>query len=483
MSFSLRQKTLAGLLWSFIETIARQGIAFIVGVILARLLSPREFGVIGMITIFISVSQAFIDSGFTQAIIRKKDCSQTDLSTVFYFNLAVGILFYLLLFFSAGAISRFFNEPQLKQIVQVLGIGLIFNAFSIIQTAQLIRRIDFKLQTRVSVAASLASGVVGIAMAYAGCGVWSLVVQDLSERAAISLLLWVWHKWKPSWVFSGDSFKELFSFGWKLLVSGLLDTAYRNVFSLIIGKYFSAEALGYYTRADQFRSLPSQNISDVVHRVSYPVLSTMQDDIPRLKAGYKKLIKNTMLITFVLMLGLAAVAKPMVLTLIGEKWLPSVVYLQLLCFSGMTYPLQALNLDILKVLGHSDLFLRLEIIKKALAVPLILIGIWLGIKAMILGMIVASLIAYYLNSYWSGKLIGYSMLEQVKDILPSFLLAATMAFIVYLVGIPLKVSAPLELLIQLALGAGLTVGIAELFHLDNYQDIKGIVIEKVFIKR
>lgn len=480
---SLKQKTISGLFWSFIENFANLGISFVVGIILARLLTPREFGVIGMITIFIAISQSFIDSGFTQALIRKKDCTQADFSTVFYYNLVGGIFFFLLLFFSAGTISRFFNEPQLKQILQVLGIGIIFSAFTIIQQAQLIKRIDFKLKTKVTVISSLASGIVGIAMAYSGYGVWSLVMQDLSQLAIISLLLWIWVKWKPSLIFSYESFKELFFFGSKLFVSGLLDTAYKNVFLLIIGKYYSATELGYYARADQFNNLPSQNINNVIQRVSYPVLSEIQDDIPKLKKGYQKLIKNTMLITFVLMLGLAAVAKPLVLTLIGEKWLPSVIYLQLLCFVGMFYPLQALNLDMLKVLGHSDLFLRLEIIKKVLAIPTIVVGILFGIKIMILGMIVNSIIGYYLNSYWSGKNIDYSIWQQVKDILPTFVLSASVGLVVYITGNLLEISDPIKLVIQVILGAILTVGVAELLHLESYLDIKGIIFEKILTRR
>ena len=478
---SLKQKTLAGLFWSAIENFSTQGITFLVEIVLARLLSPREFGLIGMITIFIAISQSFIDSGFSQALIRKKDCTQADYSTVFYFNLAVAIFCFFLLFFSAGAISRFFNQPQLKQIVQVLGIGLILNAFIIIQKVQLIKRIDFKLQTKISVIASLASGIIGIGMAYFGFGVWSLVAQDLSSFALIALLLWLWMKWRPSFVFSFDSFKELFAFGSKLLISGLISTAFTNIYLLIIGKFFSAAELGYYTRADQFKSLPSQNINDVINRVSYPVLSSIQDDIPKLKMAYRKLIKDTMLITFVLMLGMAAVARPMVLTLIGEKWLPSVILLQLMCFIGMLYPLQALNLDMLKVQGHSDLFLRLEIIKRALAIPTIVIGVFFGIKILVMGMFVNTLINYYLNSYWSGKFIGYSMGQQVKDILPSFGLAASMSLVVFITGNLLQVSDLYKLLIQVLLGAVITVGVAELIRLDSYLEIKGIFLEKALM--
>lgn len=431
---TLKQKTITGTIWSFIDSFANQGIQFIVGILLARILSPREFGLIGMLAIFIALSQSFVDSGFTHALIRKRDCTQTDYSTVFYFNLVVGIILYLILFFFAGSISVFFNEPQLELLLQVLGIGLILNAFGMIQRTILTKNINFKFQTRVSVIASTLSGIIALTMAYNGSGVWSLVALTLSRFGFSSILLWMWTKWKPSLIFSTRSFKELFSFGNKLLLSGLIDTAYRNIYYLIIGKYFSTAELGYYTRADQFQALPSQQLTGVFGRVSYPILSAIQNDVKKLRTAYKQIIKSTMLITFVFMLGMAAIAKPMILTLIGEQWLPSVIYLQMLCFVGMFYPLHALNLNMLKVQGRSDLFLRLEIIKKILAIPVIIIGIIYGIKIMILGMLINTIIAYYLNSFWSGKLIGYSSFEQVKDIFPSFLLAFTVAAIVYIIG-------------------------------------------------
>ena len=478
---TLKEKTISGLTWSFIDNFSMHGITFVVGIILARLLTPREFGLIGMTTIFIAISQSFVNSGFSQALIRKKDCTQTDYSTVFYFNLVTAVFFYAVLYFSSGAISRFFDEPQLKLIVQVLGLGLIINAFTIIQRTRLTKRIDFKLQTKISVVAVIISGIVGIFLAMNGYGVWSLVIKTLLSYGLTSLLLWFWNGWMPSLVFSKKSFRELFSFGSRLLASGLLDTGYRNIYLLIIGKYFSAAELGFYTRADQFKRLPSKNITSVIQRVSYPVLSSIQDDIPRLKATYKKLIKSTMLITFTAMIFMAAIAEPLVITLIGEQWLPSVVYLQLLCFAGMFYPLHAINLNMLNVQGRSDLFLRLEIIKKIKALPVIVIGITFGIKFMIMGMIVNSMISYFLNSYYSGRLIGYSSGKQILDILPSFLLALTIGSIVFITGTLLTVSTPITLLVQLLTGGLVTIGLVELFQMKDYLFIKQIVREK-FLK-
>jgi len=476
---TLKQKTVNGLLWSFIENFSNQGITFIVGIILARLLTPEEFGLIGMITIFIAISTSVINSGFSQALIRKKDCTDTDYSTVFYFNLLVGVVLFAILFFAAPLIAGFFNEPQLTKLVKVLASVLVIDAFTIIQRTKLTKRIDFKLQTKISVIADIVSGVAGIAMAYTGFGVWSLVARQIIQRALNALLLWVWNRWIPLLVFSKESFKELFSFGSRLLVSGLIDTAYRNIYLLVIGKFFSAAELGYFTRSEQFQKLPSQNINAVIQRVTYPVLSSMQDDKSRLKNNYQKLIRSTMLITFVLMLGMAAVAEPMIITLIGEKWRPSIIYLQMLSFVGMMYPLHALNLNMLKVSGRSDIFLKLEIIKKILAVPTIVIGVIWGIKIMIAGMMVNTLIAYYLNSYWSGRFIGYSFKQQVTDILPSFSLALTMAVAVYLLGLILPFSMLLKLILQIGAGAAIVFLFCELTQFKDYIFVKNLIVEKI----
>lgn len=476
---SLKQKTVSGLSWSFVDAIGNYGVSFVVGIVLARLLSPREFGLIGMITVFIAISESFINSGFSNALIRKQNCTDADYSTVFYFNLVVGVLFFGILYSSAPAIAGFFKEPELVQVVRVMALVLIVDSLSIIQRTILTKRIDFKTQTKVSLVASIGSGVIAIVMAFQGYGVWSLVVQRLSRQALNSLFLWIWNSWLPKLIFSLASFKELFGFGSKLLLSGLIDTIYRNIYYLIIGKFFSAQALGYYTKASDFKNVPSQGLNTVISRVSYPVLSSIQDDKPRLKQNYQRLIRSTMFITLILMLGLAAVAEPMIIVLIGEKWRPSIIYLQLLCFSGMMYPLQALNLNMLQVSGRSDLFLRLEIIKKILAIPVILIGIYFGITAMILGIIVNSQIAYFLNSYWSGKFVNYPTKEQILNILPSFLLALCMAVAVFLLGIILPFDYGWKLVIQVLFGALFVFVVVELFKFNDYLYIKSIVLDQI----
>jgi O-antigen/teichoic acid export membrane protein len=475
----LKEKTISGLFWSFVDNFANQGLLFIIGIILARLLGPREFGLIGMITVFIAISESFINSGFSQALIRKKECSNTDLSTIFYFNLAVGVFFFGILYFIAPSVGRFYKEPQLIILLRVLGIVLIIDALTFVQRTTLTRRIDFKLQTKVSVVSNLFSGVVGITMAFTGFGVWSLVAKTISQRGMNSFLLWLWNRWRPVLIFSKKSFKELFSFGSKLLISGLIDTIYRNIYYLIIGKYFSAQELGYYTRADQFRNLPSKNLNNIISRVSYPVLSQVQDEPIKLKLGYKKIIKTTMYISFILTAGIVAVAEPLVITLIGEKWRPCIIYLQLLGFVGAMYPLNALNLNMLNVKGRSDLYLNLEVIKKILAIPAIIIGVIWGIKVMIFGMWANTLIGYYLNSYYSGRLINYSMKEQVADILPIFLLALVTGTLMFAAGNLIMTGYIWKLTIQILLGGILVLGISELLKFEPYIEIKDIIRIKV----
>ena len=475
MSDTLRHKTVRGVGWSFIDNIASSGIAFLVGLVLARLLTPAEYGVMAMIAIFIAVSTSIIDSGFSNALIRKVHLKRVDYNTVFYFNLTVSILVYVLLYFASPAISVFFKEPILVEVTRVIGWVLIINALAIIPRTQFVREVDFKTQTKVSLISSISSGVIGIGMALGGMGVWSLVGQQLSRQFLNTLFLWIYSKWHPVWEFSTKSFKELFGFGSKLLLSGLLDTIYKNIYYIIIGRFYTSAQLGQYTRAEQFNTIFSSNLTTVVQRVSYPVLSSIQEEPERLREAYRKVIKITMLITFACMLGLAAVAKPLIIILIGEKWLPAVYFLQIICFSGMLYPLHAINLNILQVKGRSDLFLKLEIIKKIIAVGPIVIGIFCGIEYMLWGSVITSFIAYFLNSYYSASLIDYPTGKQIKDILPTFVVSLVVAFVMWGLShwnIPVYAL----LFIQISVGVFLALIIYEKLHLDEYLEIKQLVL-------
>lgn len=473
MAESLKQKTVKGVGWSFADNIANMGITFLVGLVLARLITPEEYGLIGIILIFVAVFDSIVNCGFSNALIRKKDANDLDYNTVFIINMVLSIVLFVVLFFSAQYIADFFNQPLLKPLTQVMGSMVIIHAFAIIQRTILIKRIDFKTQTKASVISSVSSGVIGITMAFCGYGVWSLVGQQLSRTLLHTACLWIYSHWLPKLQFSWNSFRELFGFGWKLLVSSLIDTIWKEIYQVVIGKCYAPATLGQYTRAHQFGSIFSSNLTSVIQRVSYPVLSSLQDDKQRMKEGYRRVIKVTMLVTFVLMLGLAAVSKPMIQVLVGDQWLIAAEFLPIICLQMMLYPLHSLNLNMLKVQGRSDLFLKLEIIKKCVAVIPITLGIFVGLYWMIWGSVFTGLFAFYLNSYYSGKFLNYGMLTQIKDILPSFGIAVIMAVVTY--SISLLPMLPFILLpIQIVAGAGITIALCERFKQPEYLEIRSI---------
>lgn len=475
---SLKSKTVKGLGWSALENVTKIGVTFVVSIILARLLSPDEYGLIGILTIFISVFNAIVDSGFTNALIRKKDITDTDYSTVFYTNLVVSIFMATALFFCAGPIAHFFEREELVSLTQVMSCIVIINAFCLVQKARTTKNIDFKTQAKVTFIASVSSGVIGIAMAYMGYGVWALVGQQISAQFITTIFFWIFSRWMPKLVFSMESFKEMWSFGWKLLVSGLIDTTWKEVYQVVVGKCYSPATLGLYTRAKQFSQLFSSNLTSIIQRVSYPVLSSIQDDKDRLREAYRRVIKTTMLPTFVLMYGMAAVAKPMVIVLIGEKWLGCVGFLQIICIYGALYPLHAINLNMLQVQGRSDLFLKLEIIKKFIAIGPILLGIFVDIYLMVAGSLVTSCISYYLNAYYSGPFLNYGIKDQVKDILPSLKVAVVMAIPVGLMQF-ISLNAFILLPLQIIVGAAIVLTICEKSQMPEYLEIKGIVMPKI----
>lgn len=472
---SLKNKTVKGMGWSALENVTRMGVTFVVSIILARLLSPEEYGLIGILTIFIAIFNAIVDSGFTNALIRKQDTTDIDYSTVFYTNLVLSVVLATALFFCANPIAVFFERPELVSLTQVMSSVVVINALAIVQRARTTKAIDFKTQTKITFISSIVSGAIGIAMAYMGYGVWALVGQQISNQLLSTIFFWIYNRWMPKFIFSWTSFKEMWAFGSKLLASGLIDTVWKEIYQVIIGKCYSPATLGLYTRAKQFADLFSSNLTVVVQRVSYPVLSSIQDDRVRLKGAYQRVIKTTMLPTFVLMLGMAVCAKSMIYVLIGEQWLPCVPLLQIICTFKMLYPLHAINLNMLQVQGRSDLFLKLEIIKKIIAIGPLLLGIFVDIYLMLAGSLVTGLIAYYLNAYYSGPFLNYSIKEQVKDIIPSFGVALTMAIPVFAMSfIPLN---PFLLLpLQILVGAVITISICEVTNLPEYIEIKGIAI-------
>ncbi len=468
---SLKKKTVRGTFWSAVDNVANQGVTFLVGLVLARLLTPHEYGLIGYIMILVAVFNSIVDSGFSNALIRKKDAEETDYSTAFIFNLAVSLVLMAAMVLVAGPFSLFFKEPQLVPLVRVMSVIVVINALALIQRTRLVKSVDFKTQTKASLISSVSSGAVGLAMAFGGLGVWSLVGQQISRQFINTVCLWILNRWKPTWKFSWSSFRELFGFGWKLLVSGLIDTVWKEIYQLVIGKFYSTSTLGQYTRGKQFSDIFSSNMTSIVQRVSYPVLSSIQDERERMKEGYRKIIRTTMLASFVLLFGLSAVAESLLTVLIGPQWLEAAHYLQIICFAASLYPLHAINLNMLQVQGRSDLFLKLEIVKKIIAVGPLLLGIFIGIDWMLWGSLATSIIAYFLNARYSGTLIGYPIRAQIKDILPSFGVAAVMAACVWPLAL-LDLRPIWMLLVQLCAGATVTIGLCEALRLPEYAEIK-----------
>lgn len=482
MADSLKAKTVRGTIWSGIDSIAGQGITFLVGLVLARLLSPQEYGLIGYITIIVAILNSIVDSGFSNALIRKKDAGEIDYNTTFIFNLVLSLLMAGVMIVAAGPISRFFNEPELVPLIRVMSAIVVINAAAIVQRTTLTKRVDFKTQTKVSLIASATSGVVGIGMALSGMGVWSLVGQQLSRQLLNTVFLWIFNRWIPTLQFSWRSFRELFGFGWKLMVSGLIDTTWKEIYQLVIGKCYTTETLGQYTRGKQFSDIFSSNMTTIIQRVSYPVLSSVQDERTRLKEGYRKIIKVSMLLSFVLLFGLGAVAEPLLYVLIGGQWSEAARYLQIIVFSACLYPLHAINLNMLQVQGRSDLFLKLEIVKKIIAIGPILLGVFISIEWMLWGSVLIGLFTYWLNSFYSGKMIDYGSLAQLRDIAPSFGVAFVMMAALY--ALTLTELPPVALLaVQLIAGAGIAIGLCELLRLEEYYELKNIVIGLLRIRK
>lgn len=474
MSDSIKNKTVRGVGWSLIDNVANYGITFIVGIVLARLLSPDEYGLIGIITIFIAVFNIIVDSGFSTALIRKNDVTDVDYCTVFYINLFISFVLAAVLFVCAPAISAFFERDELTNLARAMSSIVLINALSIVQKTRLTKALDFKTQTKISIIAHILSGGIGIFLAYRGYGVWALVVQQISSRVLTTFLLWFYNHWRPRLVFSFACLKSLWGFSWKLLVAQVINTVWQQMYQVVISKFYQPSTLGQYTRARQFSDIFSSNLTSVIRKVTFPVLSTIQDDKERMLSAYRRIIKDTMYVTFILLFSLAAVSRPLILVLIGEKWLPCVSFLQILCFTVMMYPIEALNINMITVLGRSDRLLFLEIIQKIIAVVPIVFGVFLGIYWMLLGSMVASWINFLIVSHYSGKEIGYLTKHQIKDIAPSFFMAIGVVLPVWLCGL-VPLPSIVVLFIQFVLLTVLFITASKLFKMKEYYDIVGLL--------
>ena len=473
MSKSLKDKTVKGTFWSAADAFLGHGVILIVGIILARLLSPEDYGLIGIITIFTTVIHGIMDSGFSSALIRKLDVTNDDYNTLFIFNLSVSVALYSLLFAGAPWIACFFERTQLLPLVRVMGLILIFQSLCIVQETILKRRIDFKTRTKASFISAVSSGMIGIGMAFAGFGVWSLVGQQLSRQIVYTSSLWIFNHWCPKLKCSGKSLRYMWGFGWKLLISGLLNHLWGELKKVVVSKYYSPAMLGQYSKAGEFGKIFSANFTLIVQRVTYPVLSQVQDDKTRMLSAYRHVIKTTMFVTVVCMFFLGAISEPLFFCLIGPQWHVAATFLPFICISRSLYPLQAINLNMLKVQGRTDIFLYLEIAKKTVLLIPLFIGAFIGIYWMLIASIGTSIVAFFLNSYYSGKELHYSSWMQIKDIAPSYGIATLVALSVYFLKF-LPLSFWIVLPIQIVIGITVIMVVCHYTKCKEYMEIVGM---------
>lgn len=413
---NLRLKATGGMAWVGIERFGTQIVQFLTEIVIARKLSPADYGVIAMLAIFMAIAQSLIDSGFANALIQKKNRTDADYSTVFYFNLFLSVLIYLLFCITATFIANFYDTPILSDVIKIYTISLILNGLIIVHIAKLSIELDFKSQTYASILSVLISGIIGIGMAFMNYGVWSLVAQGISLAGVRVIVLWLRSKWKPTWIFSYKSFMQLFSFGSKLLVSGMINTIYQNIYTIVIGKAFNASQLGFFDRGNKFSSLPSNTITQIVLKVSYPILSSFQDNSKQLISAYEKLLKYPVYLLIPVMAALIVVSYPLIYLLLGEKWIPCVPVIQILCIGNMTSPFTHINLNLLYVKGRSDLVLKLELIKKPIAFLILFVSIPFGLIWMCVGKAFYDFIAMSLNCYYTKKILNYGLIDQIRGI-------------------------------------------------------------------
>lgn len=478
MADDLKNKTVKGVSWSFVEQILTRGANFIIGVILARLLTPTDYGLVGMIGVFIAVSQIFIDGGLSSALIRTKEPSEKDYSTVFIINMVMSILLYAILFFSAKPIADFYEQPVLKPFLRVVALSLIISSFGAVHNTLLTIRVDFKTKSYISIITAVLSGIIGIICAYRGLGAWALAAQSLSATIICTLLAIVLVRWIPKTGFSKDSFKRLFSYSSKLLASNLIRVIYDNAYIIVIGKRFSAASLGQYTRAGQFPNVANATVSSALNRVAFPILSQIQDDDERLIRVYEKYIQLSSFIVFPILLWLCGCAQPLIMLLLTEKWADCAPLMQILCVSFLLNTATNINLDLLYVKGRSDLALRLEIIKKIIAVTILFTSMFFGLKAMCIGQVIFSFIDFGLNTFYTKKILNYGLWPQLQSMVP-YLLCALVILAEGLLFSRLFSTAWLALLVSLTVCPATYWVLAKMSHLYAYQEAKELLIQKV----
>jgi teichuronic acid exporter len=464
--YDLKTSVLSSLFWKFLEHGGVTGVQFIVQIILARLLLPEDYGTIALIVVFISISQTFVQGGLGTALIQKKEVTDADYSSVFYLSLGVALVFYCVLFLISPLIAAFYNQPTITLVLRVLGLTLFFGAINSIQNAVIVRKFQFRRLFISSLGAVLLSGVLGITMAYAGYGVWALVGQQLLSIAALSIIMWFTVKWRPKLLFSLIRVRGLFSFGWKILVSSLMDVTYNNLSFLIIGKVYSARTLGYYTRGQDFPNMLMSNVNSSIQTVMLPAYSKHQDNKPLVKQIMRRALITSSFLVFPAMVGLAVIAEPLVVLLLTEKWLVCVPFIQIFCAVYALWPIHTANLQAITALGRSDIFLKLEIVKKVVGLSILAVTIPFGIYAMALGMVVSGVVGTLINSYPNKLLLDYSFTDQWKDLTPALILSLTMGGLSYSIKF-LGFSVWATLILQIVVGVVAFVGLAWLLKLES----------------
>lgn len=467
---------LTSLFWKVMERGGTQGVQFVVQIILARLLLPEEYGLIALVTIFISIANVFVQSGFNTALIQKKHVDSVDLSSVFYVSMMVSIVLYIILYIFAPNISLYYNNNQLTAIIRVLSITLFFGSLSSIQNAIIARELKFKKLFFSSLIAMVLSGIIGVYLAYIGFGIWALVIQQLCNQISITIILWISVSWRPQLLFSLDKVKELFSFGSKILISSLIDTMYSNVRSLLVGKIYTPSTLGYFNRGQQFPALIVTNVNGSIQSVMLPTLSIEQDNKLRVKSIVRRSIITSSFILFPMMIGLAVIAKPLVLIILTEKWLPAVPFLQIYCLSYVFWPIHTANLQAINAIGRSDIFLHLEIIKKILGIIVLLVTLKYGVYFIAIGEVLTSLISTFINSFPNKKLLSYSFYEQFIDIVPSIILSTMMGIAIYYISY-FNMNNIATIVTQIVVGILVYISLAIAFRLESYKYIISTIIE------
>ncbi|WP_299160560.1 lipopolysaccharide biosynthesis protein [uncultured Eudoraea sp.] len=471
---SLKEKTYKGILWNAVEKFSVKGIKFIIGIILARLLIPEDFGLIGMIAVFIAISQTFIDSGMMSGLIQKQGRSNKDFSTVFVFNFGLSVLAYILLYVSAKYIALFYNTPVLIPIIKVVGINIIINALAIVQRARLIINMDFRTLAKVTISSEIISGFIAIYLAYNGYGVWSLVIKQIIVSIITLLLLWYLSRWKPSLLFSKQSFKNLFGFGSKLLIAGIYAQVMHQIYNVFIGKYYSAGQLGNYTQGKQLAVLPAETISGIIYQVTFPLLSGLQNDTTKMISVFRSLLKMSAFVMFPCMTGIAILAEPFITLFLGQKWLMAIPLMQWMCFARIFYAQSVLNLNILNAIGRSDLFLKVDLSKAPIGIIILLFTLPISVEAMVIGQVISSTINFYINTYLPGKLFGHGVLSQLKDIWPTMALTVVMSIII-LLSISLVETNILRLIVGVVAGLISYIGISHLLKLEELKEVKKLL--------